>query len=456
MKTPEMIKIHLLLLLLITINSRVLSQIHNRLSVYLHSKQTEQQSSCFTEIYNTGNTNFKSDIKFKGFPDKIEEYIIKTFDFQPEQGLYEQYCRLNGEMRLKDFEQGLKFYSLNLSDTVKLSRIPIKHFVSFFIGKNKDGQLIMIGDENNNYDFSDDKQFISKADYSELNASQTSLNCFGNFKYQYSLNGKILNRSIYLRYSSKKAIVNYYDSIEKKFYLVVYPHETKQGSFKLNGQKYNIQIYNQQPPYVLYNRENSKIYISSAISNRNKYPYTLGDTLYLENKRFLIKGVSKFGDSLHLIKLENSNKLSYGIDSGKYAFNIKAKDIKTDSIISTENFKGKLILLDFWGTWCQPCIQSIPNLKLIHEKFGHTNLAILSIAYDHSFNDVKSFIEKNDVSWINFFDPINSSTICRKFKVDTFPTFILIDEKGRILKRVTGEDSLETIKGILEKYIAQK
>lgn len=450
-----MIKIHLLLLLLITINSKVLSQIPKRLSVYLFSKQTEQQSSCFTEIYNTSNTNFNSAIKFKGFP-AIEEYIVKTFDFQPEQGLYEQYRRLNGEMSLKDLEQGLKFYSLNLSDTVKLSRIPIKHFISFLIGKNKDGQLIIIGDENNNHDFSDDKQFISKADYSELNTSQAGLNCFGNFKYQYSLNGKILNKSMYLRYSSNKSIINYYDSLEKKFYLVVYPHETKEGSLKLNGTKYRIQIFNQQPSYVIFNKENSKIFISSVISNVNKHPYMLGDTIYLGNKRFLIKSVSKFGDSLHLIKLANSNKLSYGIDSGKYAFNIKAKDIKTDSIISTENFNGKLILLDFWGTWCHPCIQSIPKLKLMHENFGDTNLEILSIAYDHSFNDVKSFIEKNDISWINFFDPINSSTICRKFKVDTFPTFILIDKNGRILKRVTGEDSLEIIKGILEKYKVQK
>ena len=66
-----------------------------------------------------------------------------------------------------------------------------------------------------------------------------------------------------------------------------------------------------------------------------------------------------------------------------------------DSIIEIESFKGKLLIIDFWATWCAPCLQEAPLFTRLVEKYKNTNAEFISISVDEDITDWKNFISEN-------------------------------------------------------------
>lgn len=414
------------------------------LVIPLQSVQKSAGIFTMTFIYDKSNTNDDSLIVYKGVPDNINSYIIKTLDFQPEQGVYELYTRLHGDMPLEALKQGLAPYNFLLKDTVKLSRLPVKHFVSFLVGRNKVGQVVIIGDANNNYDFSDDKLFLF--DYSIINNSITmkpaDYSGVNNFHYQYAYNGSIKDDSVFLRMSAKNPSIRYYNQIEQRFFLVVSLEEYKIGLLKINNTFLKIKITHSQFPSAFYDRSNSKIFLD--INDWNQY-FVVGDTVYLENKKYLINNVAYSGDTLYFSYL-GEGKLSFGAYPGEYAYNIISTDLQTNAPFNLNKFSDKFVLLDFWGSWCEPCIKSIPDLVKISKKYK-SSLEIVSIAedYQNHIGIIKNLIRNEDMRWIHLFENLKDAsegTIAYRYKVYSYPTQILINPKGKIIFRSTTNSKL--------------
>jgi thiol-disulfide isomerase/thioredoxin len=127
---------------------------------------------------------------------------------------------------------------------------------------------------------------------------------------------------------------------------------------------------------------------------------------------------------------------------------LTGKQYSTDQI-------NKYILFDFWGTWCQPCLASTDELKKINDRYKNASFQLISIAKDKSKSEVKKYLKNQDINWINFFDGWDNPDISNKFKVIAYPTFILINQDGKIIARVTGADQLSVIENILSKELAQ-
>ncbi|QEG21779.1 peroxiredoxin family protein [Mariniblastus fucicola] len=92
------------------------------------------------------------------------------------------------------------------------------------------------------------------------------------------------------------------------------------------------------------------------------------------------------------------------------------------------DLKGKIVVLDFWGTWCGPCVEAMPSLKLIRESFKDHGVEIVGIAVD-SLAPVKKFCESNDIQWPNLVDP--EGKLADHFGVGAFPTLMVIDQNGK-------------------------
>jgi len=95
--------------------------------------------------------------------------------------------------------------------------------------------------------------------------------------------------------------------------------------------------------------------------------------------------------------------------------------------VHLESYRGKVVLIDFWGTWCSPCIAELPELKKIHGAMKEHGFEIIGVAAD-SKEQLKGFFEESPLPWPSIVDA--KSKIVDKFGVSGFPTLLLMDQEG--------------------------
>lgn len=95
---------------------------------------------------------------------------------------------------------------------------------------------------------------------------------------------------------------------------------------------------------------------------------------------------------------------------------------------SIPDLSGKVVMVDFWASWCGPCRLSFPALKQLHEKYADKGLVIIGIGVDDKAEDYKKFVSKMGVSFPIFHDATH--TAADKFAPPSMPTSYIIDRKG--------------------------
>ncbi|MES2279102.1 MAG: TlpA disulfide reductase family protein [Bacteroidota bacterium] len=127
----------------------------------------------------------------------------------------------------------------------------------------------------------------------------------------------------------------------------------------------------------------------------------------------------------------------------KPGFNFTGMDASGKKI-SLNDFKGRYVLLDFWGSWCIPCREGTPHLKELFAKYHKTGLDVIAIACNDTPEDWKKAIKKDGTGlWYNMMQqPRGTDTkgtdINDEYNVHLFPTKILIDKTGTIIARFSG------------------
>lgn len=125
---------------------------------------------------------------------------------------------------------------------------------------------------------------------------------------------------------------------------------------------------------------------------------------------------------------------------GKPAPTFIAETINGDTI-NLSKLKGKVILLDFWATWCGPCIPEIPHLKEIQRKYGDQDFILIGISLDYKLSDLKKFIQKREMNWVHIWQKQTwNDALIKLYNVDGIPDTYLINRKGIIVaKNLRGE-----------------
>ena len=133
---------------------------------------------------------------------------------------------------------------------------------------------------------------------------------------------------------------------------------------------------------------------------------------------------------------------------GKPAPDFQVKDLSGEEL-SLKKFRGQVVLLDFWATWCPPCVAEIPNVKRTYEKYKDQKFQIIGISLDRSKPPLDAFIEKEGLTWPQYYD--NVGKIANMYQVNAIPSTFLIDGEGVIRKTHLHGWSLETAVSALVK-----
>ncbi|HEV8059511.1 MAG TPA: TlpA disulfide reductase family protein [Gemmataceae bacterium] len=103
------------------------------------------------------------------------------------------------------------------------------------------------------------------------------------------------------------------------------------------------------------------------------------------------------------------------------------------------NHRGKLVLIDFWGTWCPPCMKSLPHIKALHETYAKYGLEVVGIAYEkpapavEQARAVQAVRDRLQLPYRILLGDLYTCPVKTKFKVEAFPSLFLLDENNRII-----------------------
>jgi thiol-disulfide isomerase/thioredoxin len=121
-----------------------------------------------------------------------------------------------------------------------------------------------------------------------------------------------------------------------------------------------------------------------------------------------------------------------GNRNGAIPFNLKRPD---GSPIASQDLHGRYALLDFWATWCPPCVLEIPEMNAVYERFRDRGLEVLAISVDDlPPSEIEAWLRENGVGY-----PValGSEALARRYGAFGFPFHVLLSPEGEILERLT-------------------
>ncbi len=135
----------------------------------------------------------------------------------------------------------------------------------------------------------------------------------------------------------------------------------------------------------------------------------------------------------------------------------KPVDLKFSALdgrhVDLKTLRGKVVLIDFWATWCGPCMRELPNVKAVYEKLHDKGFEIVGLSYDEEKQALQQVVSNESIPWPQGFDEANGGKkFVEEFGVTTLPTMWLLDKEG-VLRDLHAVNDLQTK---VEKLLAAK
>jgi peroxiredoxin len=100
------------------------------------------------------------------------------------------------------------------------------------------------------------------------------------------------------------------------------------------------------------------------------------------------------------------------------------------------DLRGRVVVLNFWATWCPPCIDEMPSLQRLHRAFADRGIAVVAVSVDERFSDVSAFARKFQLTFTVLHD--EGKKVSRKYQTFKYPETYILDREGRLKTKVVG------------------
>lgn len=127
------------------------------------------------------------------------------------------------------------------------------------------------------------------------------------------------------------------------------------------------------------------------------------------------------------------------VSIGALAPDFELKNRKGESV-RLSDYRGKFVFLNFWATWCEPCVDEMPDMMMLNERFKDRNFQMLAVSVDTNWKAIEGFYSQYNLNLPTLLDPAQAVSRGR-YKTTGFPETFLIDQTGRIRRRVIGPES---------------
>lgn len=360
--------------------------------------------------------------EFRGIPQNLKNIKRGIICFDRDQYVYQNF--INGKIDKERFNK-IKDQSMSPFNEKELVKRTIKCYVSLISATNELNENICIIDQNNNYDFSDDKPFLIPRDdtISEENFDKylKKIDC------ERVLNGRVIKDTVPILIVKSGSFL--------KFSVAQYATAT----LKSKNKNYKLAVC----PLYFYGRtwKQTEMVLLTDSLKRKKAALNLivndDGFITIGNKTYQYKGVEIDKNLLSLQKVSSSHEFSAQI--GFHAPLFTDNNLSTGKDISLQSFRGKYVLIDFWGTWCKPCRAQLPNLVELNNSVDTSRFVLISIASHDYLDSLKKVIAKEKMNW----PQILSDKITSDYHVSAFPTNLLINPSGVVMAKNLSMDDLK-------------
>lgn len=144
------------------------------------------------------------------------------------------------------------------------------------------------------------------------------------------------------------------------------------------------------------------------------------------------------------------------LGEGDPAYLFEAPLLAGDRVIGLSEYGGKVVYLDFWASWCDPCTKAIPAIEELRGEFPPDQFQVLAVNVDTSAKKAMRFLKKNPIGYPSVADP--KGKLPRRFGLETMPTSYLIDRKGviRYVHKGFRSGDISEIRDQIAKLVKQK
>ncbi len=331
------------------------------------------------------------------------------------------------QFAFQNFKQGLiseDFYNQvkqawNIPfDKRRFSASPIKCFVNVIYGKNQSGNIRFMLDTDNDFDFSDEQEQVpQKLDWKAIDslAAQFSISV----KYESIRNGMIVELIAPVLILERDGMLARNIPLHAEAFL----GKTK---IMIRSQQFNSIDFEH---ISIYSQNQSK---KSEVVEQNEF-------ISVDNVSYKCLGVNIEKEMLLLQEMP-LDTIIYSSQVGFNAYSFVAKEFTSSEELTLESFRGKYLFLDFWGSWCSPCVQELPALIKIYDSIDKSKIDFLGIASDNH-SSLRKMIDKEKIRWKQIMVKEDDQVI-KNYGITKYPTSFLISPEGKILAKNIRADKL--------------
>ena len=360
-----------------------------------------------------------------------------------------------GERDAKQFLSEMTKYDI---DTTILSSKKIKSFIPVFSGL-KDGKKVVVVDVNNDDDFTNDTVYEFDTLTTEKYYSGDTLELAPLVKVRYESfdRGIVVNKYTFLRLIPYDFAYSYPNDLDRKLALYSMPFVHREGEFQIGKTSFKISaMYSPKSHTDDYRTPYLKIQKAGREYDLEA-PAQVGGTVIVENHVFKVISCNREGSEVKIF-YEGYQENREGGMVNNHIPNLQGKSLN-NALINIQAILNdkKYVLLDFWGSWCGPCLRSMPALKLLHTQVDTTKIQFAGVDYEYNTAGQASAqkqLTKFNITWPQVAElstAQTSSSFPVSLNVKNYPTFTLISPDGQVVAREIGEDGLPKIIEILKR-----